>query len=157
MTNRGFLMIEILISAAIIASALVALTGVIYKLSYLSGDNLRRAQAGFLATEGAEVMRLRRDNGWNANIANLTIGQNYYLLWQSGQWQATTTPAKVDNLFIREIVVNSAYRDANGDLTAAGTADNNARRITVTVSWLNSTGATSSRSLQIYLTNLFAD
>lgn len=150
-------MIEIIISAAIIAGALVALTGVIYKLSYLSSDNLRRTQAGFLVTEGVEAMRLLRDDDWDTKIASLIVGQDYYLAWSAGQWQTTTTPVKIDNLFFRTLTISSAFRDATGDLATVGTVDSNARRLTVMVSWLNSAGATSSRALQIYLTNLFAD
>jgi type II secretory pathway pseudopilin PulG len=146
-------MVEILIGAAIISGVLLLLIGVLTNLLRLSAANLRQVQAGFLAQEGAEAARLFRDAGW-ANIANLTAGQSYTLYFNGTRWATSTTPVFVDSLYDRRLRVETVCRNANSDIAPCGTNDPDAKLVTVTVAWRIG-AATSTRSVSLYLFNLF--
>lgn len=152
--RRGYLLVELLVGAAIVAGALVALVGAVNQLAVGARENVAATQAGFLAEEGLEAARLWRDTSWDNKVANLSLGQNYYLVWNSNRWEASVTPSLIDGKFSRVVEVSSAYRDGNNNLVENGTLDSEARLITTTVGWASKNG-TSTRELSTYLTNIF--
>lgn len=114
-----------------------------------------KVQATYLEEEGLEALRLLRDNGWSANIALEPSGVPFYLVFDSGAWQSTSTNNKIDNIFTREIVLADVYRDGAQDIVSTGgDLDPNTRKATVTVSF-SERGVTIVKSLSTYLTNVF--
>jgi Tfp pilus assembly protein PilV len=151
--KRGFMMVEILIVASIIVVTVLAAMNVAEKAIYLSRQSVHQSQASFLLEEGAEAVRILRDNAWS-NISSLTIATNYYPTFSGGTWTLSLTPNTV-GIFTRKVVVSSAYRDGNQDLATSGTLDDQIRLVTVTVSWMDG-GKTFSKTLQFYLADIFS-
>ena len=151
--QQGSLMVEVIVVVSIVTvSILVALT-VAQKSIYLARQSLHHSQSAFLLEEGAEAVKVIRDNAWSG-ISSLTLSTDYYLSFSGDTWTLSTTPSQV-GAFTRRIVFSSAYRDANQDLALSGTLDDQTRLVTVTVSWTEGT-QTLSKTLQFYLTDLFS-
>lgn len=151
----GLTLVEVLISTSIILVFLLALLGVhnLYLKTALSNGELVKATQ--LAEESLEVMRFLRDSSWDNNIASLSLDTNYYLIFDAGVWQTTTTDIWVDNIFERKVALSAVYRDVLGDIiSSGGTIDPGTVLVVSTVSW-SKAGATTTRSVSTYLTNLF--
>jgi Tfp pilus assembly protein PilV len=151
--NSGWGILEIVVGVAILSGALLVLIGLFANLLRLSATNLRQVQAGLLAQEGVEAVRLFRDTAW-ANVANLTPGKSYALYFTGSAWATSTTPVLVNGLFDRRVVVSGVCRNANSDIAACGTNDPDAKYVTVSVAWRVG-AATTTRAISFYTFNLF--
>ncbi|TSC67827.1 MAG: Uncharacterized protein CEO19_32 [Parcubacteria group bacterium Gr01-1014_73] len=155
LTKNGMSLVEVIVGAAI---ATLILSGLIaaYNLYFRTAlANLRHVQAAFLAEESVETLRFLRDASWD-NLNSLTVGATYYLTFYNGNWQATTSNIFTDAIFERSFVLNNVYRDMSDDIAPTGTLDSNTKKATVFIAW--SAGvATTTKSLNFYLTNLFND
>lgn len=154
--KRGFGLVEAVVAISMVAGFIVALAAVNTIYVKISFSQNSKIQAAFLAEEGMEAMRFARDAGWDANIAPLSNGAEYYLAFTGAFWQATTVPNYL-GAFDRRIRLEAVNRDANDDIVSSGGAlDPNTRLITSTVSW-SERGATSTKMVSTYLTDLFAN
>lgn len=153
--QRGSGMIEILIAAALMGVILIAVINVYSSLTALSLQNTDKIQSTFLLEEGVEAIRTMRDASWS-NISNMTVGQTYYLRFQSGAWLATTTPQIVDD-FWRTATVSNVSRDGSFNIVSSGgTVDANTRKVQISVAWEVKTGTTT-RSVDTYIFNTFGN
>jgi len=156
-SSSGLTLVEVLIATSIILAFLLALFGVhnLYlKTAFSNGEVI---QATELAEESLEVMRFLRDSSWDANIVPLSLDVNYGLVLDLGTWQATTTNIWVDNTFERTVVLSAVYRDPSGDIApGGGTLDPGALLVVSNVSWWKD-GATTTKSISTYLTDLSND
>ena len=119
----------------------------------MSRQALHVSQATFLLEEGAEAVRIFRDNAWS-NISSLNVGTNYYPTF-SGTWTVSTTPSTV-GIFTRVITIANVNRDAtSGDITTSGVNDSGTKLITITVSWTES-GQAMSKTLSFYIMDIFS-
>lgn len=132
--KNGFMVVEVLIAASIITVFILIAMMVAQKSVYLSRQSFHSTQAAFLLEEGAEDMRIARDNAWS-NVV-------------------TFSPEQV-GIFTRTVVVSSVNRDANSNISASGTPDPSTKLITVTVSWPEG-GVTVSKTLQFYIMDIFS-
>ncbi|MEA3399137.1 MAG: prepilin-type N-terminal cleavage/methylation domain-containing protein [Patescibacteria group bacterium] len=144
--QKGFSLIEVVIASAIISIVIFATMSVAQKSLQLSNRSLRQAQANFLLEEGVEVVKSTRDNGWS-NISDLTLDTDYYFEYNSS-WSLSLIPNTID-AFTRTVFFESVFRDVNDDLSSSGTLDDDARKVTITVSW-----GSVSRELSFYLLNI---
>jgi hypothetical protein len=105
-----------------------------------------------------EAVRLMRDDSWTTNIAGQTMGVPFYIAYNGTTWKATSTVQYIDNQFVRTVTINNVSRNSSTQdiVTSGGTQDSNTKKITVSVSWFDH-GATTTRSLQTYLTNIFSN
>ncbi len=157
--SRGLTLVEVLVATAIIMTFLVTLVSVhnVYMNALFS--NVSSVKATYLTEEGVEVIKGLRDISWTANIASLSINTPYYLNFSttSSSWSTTTAVSVIDSKFYRTVTVSTVNRDASSDITTSGgTLDLNTKKVNVTVSWLDH-GATSTRSVDTYITNLFSN
>jgi Tfp pilus assembly protein PilV len=153
---RGVSMLEVIVASAISLLVVVGGAGAFMLALPSVITSVDRTQAAYLAEEGLEVVRILRDSSWSGNIATLAAGTPYYLSYNSGTatWSSTTTNAYIGK-FERSVTLAAVNRDASQNIvTSGGSNDTNTRKATVTVSWLTRTGTTS-RSLVMYLTNVF--
>lgn len=133
-TESGFMMVEVLIAASIIAVSILAAMAVAQKSISVSRQALHVAEASFLLEEGAENARIARDNAWS-NVAAINSSE------QMG-------------IFTRTVVASSVNRNAiTGDI-GSGSDDPDTKLITVTVSWPEG-GQTITKTLPFYLLNIF--
>lgn len=154
--NQGFLLVEALIGASIVAVVVVAVLLSFSSGLRLSSRNGLATRAQFLVEEGIEAARIMRDKGWTGNFGALTNETAYHLVFSNNTWATTTSNALIDSRFDRTITVSSVYRDSNNDIASSGTVDSNTKKVTIAVSWRNGS-ATTTKSLQAYLTNIFND
>lgn len=150
----GFMMVEILVAASIITASVLAAMAVAQKSIQVSYQALHASQASFLLEEGAEVVRIMRDNGWS-NVSGLDTSTNYYPLFSSGTWTLSPNVSQV-GIFTRKVNMANVKRNGTtGDISGTGTDDNGTKLFTVTVSWLEG-GRTITKTLQFYITDIFS-
>ncbi|HBG68717.1 hypothetical protein A2W67_00600 [Candidatus Nomurabacteria bacterium RIFCSPLOWO2_02_40_28] len=153
--RRGFMVIEILIVASIITVSILAAMAVSQKSIYVMRQAFHATQAGFLLEEGAEAVRILRDNAWS-NISSLTAGTNYYTTFSGGTWTLSAT-ANTVGIFTRTVTVASVSRDnvTKDIVTSGGTDDTGTKLVTVTVFW-SEAGTTVTKTLKFYIINIFS-
>jgi prepilin-type N-terminal cleavage/methylation domain-containing protein len=152
--NLGFSLIEVIIASAIVSSLVLAISFVSTKGITLSNRALKEVQTTNLLSEGAEAVRLIRDNSWT-NISSLQVGTNYYLNFDTNTnlWSLTQTPNTID-YFTRTITVSNVYRDVNNDIASTGTLDSNSKLFTITTTF-NTKDGVITKQLQLYIFNIF--
>jgi len=161
-TEAGFSLIEIIVAAAIISLSLVSIIQIAGQALIFSRQSTDLYVASDYLEEGAEAVRTIRDNGW-INISTLTPNLNYYLSfddstnswWLSATASSTATSTLPD--FSRTVTFSPVMRDSNYNISTStsGTIDPNTSLVTVTVSWLESTGMIT-KQLSFYLSNIFS-
>jgi type II secretory pathway pseudopilin PulG len=155
--SYGFALVEVMISCAILSTVTIALLSYAQKGLELSNLSLRQTQANYLLEEGGEAVKTIRDANWS-NISGLTLDTNYYLSYDTSTnvWSLSATPSLVDGIFTRKIVFSAVYRDSNDDIVASGgTLDTGTKKVTVTTSWAGGDGASTSKTLTFYISNIF--
>ena len=153
--SGGFMIIEIIVVISIIVVSILAAMSVAQKSVYVSHQSLHISEASFLLEEGAEAVRIIRDNSWG-NISGLTNGASYYPTFSSGSWSLSSTSSNV-GIFTRSVSVTNVSRDTStGDIVSSGGVnDIGTKLVTVTVSWPEG-GKTLSKTLSFYIMNIFS-
>lgn len=160
----GFGLIEMLIGGAILSVSLLAISGFFRSAIDVSERTKNSVKANYLLEEGMEIMKILRDTSFTGNIKNLAVGSPYYFSWNSGNstWATSTTNVFVDNKFERKFTVANVSRSTltgatKDDIVSSGGAnDPDTKLITVTVAYSHK-GATTTKSLQAYVTNIFSN
>ena len=145
--KSGMSLVEVIIASAIVlllSTSLIYANLVYYKTS---STNLKSVKAIYLAEEGVEVINFMSDN-WNSLGTN---GVNYYLFWDGVTWLATTTKNLVDEMYERKFYTDAVSRDLQDKIVlSGGSTDPNTRKVTVEVSWVDTTGTTT-KSVSSYI------
>ncbi len=149
------MMVEVLVAAAIITASILAAMAVTQKAVFVSRQSFHATQAAFLLEEGAEAVRIARDNAWS-NISSLTVGTNYYPTFSGGTWTLSTSSSTV-GIFTRSVTIASVNRDntTKDIISSGGTLDSGTKLVTVTVSWAEG-GTTITKTLQFYIMDIFS-
>ena len=152
-SRRGFMMVEVLIISSIITLSMLASMAVAQKSLFVSRQAVHSTHASFLLEEGAEAVRILRDNAWS-NISVLTPGNTYYPTFSGGTWTLSSTPNTI-GVFTRTVSIATVLRDnITSDISLSGTDDPGTKLVTVTVSWLEA-GVTVSKTLSFYIFDIF--
>ncbi len=155
MARKGFSVIEIVVALGIISVVMVSLPQIGALSLRLSSLASNRVQAAFLLNEGIEATRFLRDDGWGAHIEPLALDIDYFLLFGGSDYQlATVEPPFLNGKFQRELRFSEVLRNGQDDIDSVGTSDPLTKKVAVTVSW-NERGATTTESVEFYITNLF--
>ena len=151
--NEGFGLLEMVISVAVVITALVGFLEterVSLRLFRTEKDNL---EATFLAQEGLEAARILRDQSWTNNVATLTSGSVYYSFFQNNAWSlSVSSPGLIDEKYTRTLVFNNVFRNLQDKISPSGTADPNTKQVISSISWNIPTGS-KQQQLTSYLTN----
>lgn len=146
-------MVEVLVASAVMGVVLVSIIAVYNSMANLSLKNTDAVQANFSLEEGAEIVRVLRDTSWS-NISSLTNGTTYRFLWNTSTWVATTSVFMIDQ-FDRTVVFSAVNRDSNFNIVqSGGTLDTGTRKATISVAYQRD-GATTTKSLEMYIFNTF--
>lgn len=154
--KRGVTVVEIMVALFVFGvalSALFALVGYgVRNASLLQQTN----QAVSLALEAMEAVRTIRDTtDWNVDgLGTFSTGQAYHpeIQGASLEWRLVSGAETISG-FRRELVLNTAQRDASDNIVpSGGSPDPNTKKVTVTVSW-QERGASRDVQLTTYLTN----
>lgn len=152
--DKGFSLVEVVVTVSIFLVIIVGLTGGFALAVKSALENVTKIQASLLEEEGLEAMRLLRDSSWTNNIVGQPVGIPFYLVFNGTAWEVSATPAMIDGLFERRIILSEVYRDPAQNIAPSGTLDPAMRKVTAQVSW-RSRGATTTRSLSTYLADIF--
>ncbi|MEK9166114.1 MAG: hypothetical protein AAB846_00075 [Patescibacteria group bacterium] len=160
--RKGFGILETVLASALIAGSLYALASVLLLAGSAIEIARERLAASFLVEEGMEVLRHRRDAGWDANIANLTPGQDYYVSFDAGMgsWSISASPEPViEGLFLRRFRVERVSRDMGANIELPynpANEDSETRKIIVAVTWTHK-NSPHAMTLEGYLMDIFND
>jgi len=151
--SDGFMMVEVIIAISIIIVSVLVAMSVTQKSVSVARQALHTSEATFLLEEGAEAVRIIRDNSWS-DISNLSPGTTYYPIF-SGTWALSASPTTV-GIFTRTMSITSVNRDnSTQDIAISGTNDAGTKLITITVSW-NEGGEVLSKTLSFYIMDIFS-
>lgn len=152
--NKGFGVMEIIVGVAVISISFFALMRLAATSVDVLETNTKNIKAAFLLEEGAEVVKILRDNSWTNNIANLNVSADYFLDFDGTTWKATTTNIKIDNFYERKFVLENVYRNGSDVISELGVLDPNTKKVTVYVSWQGIKGLIT-KSISLYIANIF--
>ena len=154
--QNGFSIVEVIIASAVISLSLISIIQIAGQSLGFSRRSLNVYYAATLLEEGAESVRIIRDNGWS-NISSLSSSSIYYPVFSTStnMWTLSVSPVGVGN-FTRTVVIGPAYRDSNSEIiTTGGTAATGTRLVTVSVSWKDGLG-TITKTLSFYINDIFS-
>lgn len=150
----GFMMVEALVAVSILTASILISMSVTARSIATSRFSFNANQASFLLEEGAEVVRIVRDNGWS-NISGLSIGTTYYPTFSGNTWVLSTTP-NVFGKFTRTVNISNVNRNSTtGDISSSGVNDEKTKLVTITVSWVDG-GQVKSKVLSFYIFDIFS-
>ncbi|PIP69037.1 hypothetical protein CO033_00990 [Candidatus Nomurabacteria bacterium CG_4_9_14_0_2_um_filter_32_10] len=153
--SGGFMMVEVIVAISIIVVSVLAAMSVTQKSIFVSRQALHVKEASFLLEEGAESVRIIRDNSWN-NISALNVGTDYYLIFLGQTWTLSSTPSSV-GIFTRKVNILNVNRNVStDDIANLGTYDPGTKLTTITVSWVDG-GETLSKTLSFYIMDIFSE
>jgi len=153
--SGGFMMVEVIVAISIIVVSVLAAMSVTQKSIFVSRQALHVKEASFLLEEGAESVRIIRDNSWN-NISALNVGTDYYIIFLGQTWTLSSTPSSV-GIFTRKVNILNVNRNVStDDIANLGTYDPGTKLTTITVSWVDG-GETLSKTLSFYIMDIFSE
>ena len=153
--SGGFMIVEVIVAISIIVVSVLAAMSVTQKSIFVSRQALHVKEASFLLEEGAESVRIIRDNSWN-NIFALNVGTDYYLIFLGQTWTLSSTPSSV-GIFTRKVNILNVNRNVStDDIANLGTYDPGTKLTTITVSWVDG-GETLSKTLSFYIMDIFSE
>ena len=140
-SQRGGLLVEIVVVVGIIVGALVAILGLATAFLVTSQIVQQTSQATALAQEGLEIVRNVRDGTiWTAvdGLGQVAFAPSLYHPEQSGsppKWILVSGSETIGE-FTRQIQFARVYRDGSANIVAApGTLDSDTVKATAKVSW----------------------
>lgn len=146
--NKGFGVIEIIISLGILTIIASAGVSVILQSLWANTTSGDHTQASFLAQEGVEALYSMKNQLWSL-VANGTYGLDS----STGTW-VLSGGFDTSGKFTREVTVSDALRDGSGNIVeSVGVSDPDSKKITSRVHWQSKSGAQSDVSLVSYVTN----
>lgn len=162
--QKGFGLIEMLIGGAILSATLLAISGFLRSALDISERTKDSVKANYLLEEGMEATKIFRDSNFTGNLKNLTVGTPYYFSWNSASstWATSTVNTYIDGKFERKFTTANVSRSTltgstKDDIVSSGGAnDPDTKLVTVMVAY-NYKGATTTKSLQAYVTNIFSN
>jgi len=159
-TKQGISLFEVIVAVSIISVILISVVSALQAFLRAGLSAPERVQAIMLAEEGLEAIRFLRDQDWDTNMAVLTDGTAYHLIFNGTSWEATTTPQIIAEVFTRIVSVEDVYRrDSDDDIVASTspevkTLDPGTKLVTVSVSWNAGATGTSTKALTSYFSDL---
>ena len=138
--ETGFGLVEILVTASVIAISFVGFLSFIL----FSRDQALKAQhkteAVSSAEEALEVVRKLRDDSYAANIATKTVGTTYYpvISGSPAAWTLTASNPGPTNGYTTNLVFSNVSRDASFNIAASGTNDPDTKKVVATVTYNDS-------------------
>lgn len=150
--KRGFTVIEILITVAVMGIVFASIMGVVALSIKVSRLNNEAFEANLLMRETFEEVRNFRDNTeWSNNgLDSLSTGTVYHPERTDDGW-IMVSGSETKGAFSRSVILEEVMRDSNDDIVdSGGVVDPDTCKVNVTVEWIER-----DRSIQAssYLTN----
>jgi hypothetical protein len=159
--NKGSMMVEVIIATSIITVFVLISLIVAQKSVAVSRRAIHSTQTAFLLEEGAESVKIFRDNNtWADFTTFFNTSSTYCLPGTISSWTSalsTTSPCPQIDIFTRTINVEDVNRDSiSGSIVSSGgILDSGTKLFIITVSWKES-GNTISKTLKFYVNDIFS-
>ncbi|MFH1508606.1 MAG: type II secretion system protein [bacterium] len=151
-SEKGLSIVELIVALGIISILMTALIGAFLLSLRAVVAAEKESRAYFYAQDAIEAIKNIRDRKWD-EIINVTVDDVVHVEEQDGEWKLLAGSDSSD-IFTREVRLQEVLRDINGDIVeSGGTADENMRRIDVTVSYPDRDVGTKTIALSNYVTN----
>lgn len=127
--QEGFSLVEVLVAIGILGvggTAIVMMLGNSYQSGQAASD---RSEAAFLASQSYEAVRSIGQDAYNR-----LVDGTYGLADSSGVWDFVATSDTLGR-YTRQVVIQTARRDLNGNLSDTGSTDIHAKKITTALDW----------------------
>jgi Tfp pilus assembly protein PilV len=131
--SHGITILEIVVSAAIIATAVTGIAGAWQLYLKVSNYGTQYIAASLLTEETGEALTLMRDASWTNYIGNLSLNTPYYLYWNGSSYSATTTQQVSFSSYLRTFTLSAVKRDANDNVSSSGTTDTDTKDVIISV------------------------
>ncbi|MFA5855429.1 MAG: hypothetical protein WC846_04090 [Candidatus Gracilibacteria bacterium] len=151
-TKSAFSLIEVLLGLMIFAMFSVGIFYVSVDSMDFSSKNQSEVEAMYLAQEGLEAVRNIRDT----NFLLLRTG-SFGLYSDGSSWSLVSAPENVDDFYSRTVVIESVYRDGDGNISTSGDLDPSSYKVTSTINWIHKGILPRTVSLAAYLTDWAGD
>jgi len=151
--ERGFSLIEILITSSVLITVVTGMVGALQLYMRLAAGDRDKAQAASLTQEASEALQLMRDIDWT-DIEALQEDTAYQLYWSGSVYTATTTDILLNDKYVRTFTLSTLYRDGNDNVAESGTEDENGRRVLIEV--FASSTPSAIMTAELLLLNLYA-
>ena len=136
--KKGISIIEMLVAVAILGVTLTSIFGLINFSLTAANLTKQTTQANALAQETMEAVRSFRDRTvWNGDgLGILTVGSAYHpeKTVAPFEWTLLLGQETID-IFTREVVFATVYRDINDNIVDSGTEDPATKKAMVAVFW----------------------
>jgi len=134
--NRGFGIIEVLVSIAIAATLLTTFSILLVKSSQVNDLNARELKASIYLQELIEITKDLEQSNWSAFDTSLCPSQCYPVA-SGNSWTLSSGPESLEaGIFNRSLKIEDVCRDANDKIIACGTTiDPDTKKIIATVHW----------------------
>lgn len=158
--NKGSIIVELIIAASIMIAFILIALNVAQKSIAVSHRAIRSTQAAFLLEEGAESVKIFRDNNtWEVFSGFFDSSYTYCLPSVVNDWNSALSsdlPCPLVGVFTRVINVTDVERDSiTGDIVeSGGIFDPGTKLIIVTVNW-SENGNFISKNLKFYISDVF--
>lgn len=171
--NKGFTIIELIISLFILTVAIIGIYSAFYTVAVQTDNISNRFTASYLAGEGMEIVRNVRDNNWlkSTNPDNPITWDNGLAICAQGcqaDYKTGTTTEAISlvpysDLSYLSINNDGFYSYETNDATETkfrrkiviNTVDTDILKVTVTVYWPNGQGGEGELSVEGYLYNWY--
>lgn len=145
--NKSEILVELLLALALFALVSGATVAVIAGAELGIVRSQQETQALAIAQEGAEAVRLIREDSFN----KLTNG-SHGLVLNGQRWQLQGSQDQHGD-FARQVDVAIAHRNQLGELDDHGEADPDSKLITTRVNWRSNFGTQQTLEIPVLLTN----
>jgi len=147
--KEGQSLLELIIAMAVFVLVVSSIMFLVIDSHAANRQGSERTQASMITQEGIEAAKSITKQGWN----KLVDGE-YGLDDNNGFWDWSGAVDVIDNKFTRKIIVESVYRDGNGDIIdTGGTYDVDTKKVTALTLWDFTTARPSEISVEYYFTN----
>jgi|GEM_PF-1133306 len=159
--NKGILLIELVISSALILLVFVSLFFLQSQLLRIKQDGISKTKATYYAEEAMEAIRYIREHdpdAWAA-ISIIPVSQDRWIQLSGNQWSfVSSSPGLLESTYDRRVRFEKVYRVADFDDPICGSAqgagcnydDPGSRRVIVQVTWA---GGTAGVTLETIITD----
>ena len=155
--SRAFTIVEVVVVPAILLMVVLAVMNAFTAYVKTSKNSLDTVKASYILDEGVEVMKMFRDQSWDAKIATVSVETPIRIFWNGTTFATTSSVSLIDNMFDRSIILSDVKRDdVTRDISSSGTVDVGTKKVTVSVSW-NSGSGTTTRFISAYITDIFSN
>jgi type II secretory pathway pseudopilin PulG len=137
LTQKGQMLVELILAIGIAAVILPALLTGLYASSQSKPQQQQRTQAVALLQQSEAAVRSMKNSSWSTFANDGT----YHTTVLNNQWTLAANAQTVNGL-TQQVVVSDVYRNSSDAIvTTGGTLDPSTKQVTITVSWTKPTAS----------------